>query len=168
MGIGSASWARKRTALASCFGSSMPDTSIVRTPMRLLARPIRTFRFGSLFLLKNSFSAFPSAATSRTSPPAISPGGSDEPASWTTSTEPLTATHAALSREAPSLRPTTFLATGPPSASGHAQAGALIVAREQPVPLEEAPQLVGPARPLQGDLGGDLPGARELEHGLLE
>ena len=74
-GIGNASWARKRTALATCFGSSIPMSSIVRTPMRLFAMPIRTLRFDRPCRLKKNLSASVSAATSLTSPPATIPRG---------------------------------------------------------------------------------------------
>ena len=67
-------------------------------------------------------------------------GRHGEAASWTTSAEPLTATHAAFSREAPSLRPTTFLATVSPSASGDPQAACpRLVRGEKAVALEETP-----------------------------
>src|SRR4051794_35615721 len=105
--IGSASCARKRTALPSCVGSSTPDSSKMRTPTRLFAMPRRTPRRGSFSARKKSFSAVASFSGSRSSPPTTTPCSSGTRARWTSSFEPLLTTCAAAICEAPILRPTT-------------------------------------------------------------
>ena len=87
----------------------MPSSSKTRTPIRLLASPSRTPRFGSLFCAKKSLSASASFSGSRSSPPTTIPGSSGPRASWTSCAEPLLSTRAAASCEAPIFRPTSFL-----------------------------------------------------------
>ena len=55
-----------------------------------------------------------------------------------------------------------------PLAPGHPQARRGVVRSHEAVALEEAPELVGPARALERDVRGDLPVAGELEHGLAQ
>jgi hypothetical protein len=102
---------RQRTAFATCLGSSIPMSSIVRTPMRLFAMPIRTLRFDRPCRLKKNLSASVSAGMSLTSPPATIPRGIGSRATWTSRAEPFTSTAAAERYEAPILRPTVSLDT---------------------------------------------------------
>src|SRR5215213_5323681 len=114
MGIEIASWARKRTALASCLSSSTPAISKARTPMRFVATPSRTWRRGSECLVKNSSSAAPSPMTSRTSPPVTIPEASGSRATWRSFAAPLLTTRAAASCDPPILSPTTSRLFGRP------------------------------------------------------
>ena len=86
----------------------------MRTPMRLLAMPRRTFFRGSLLRAKNCLSATASASGSRTSPPTTTPWSSGWRATWTSSAAPLLEMRAAASCEAPILRPTSRLTGWPP------------------------------------------------------
>src|SRR6266540_6659869 len=92
----------------------MPTMSNVRTPMRLFAIPRRTPRFGSLCLAKKSLSASASASASRSSPPTTMPGSSGCRATCSSSAEPLLATRAAASWDAPIFRPTSRFEPLPP------------------------------------------------------
>src|SRR5512132_2219113 len=82
--------------------------STVRTPMRLVPRPSRMPRRGSLLSVKKRSSAVASALTSRTSPPTTTPGSSGTRASCTSFAggPPLLTTREAAIWEAPILRPT--------------------------------------------------------------
>ena len=108
MGIGRASCPLNRTALSSCFPST-PSMSMMRTPIRLLAMPRRTPRWGSLCSRKNALSSLASDSVSRTSPPTTIPRSSGRCASLTSSACPLFTTSAAASFAAPMVRPTSFL-----------------------------------------------------------
>ena len=83
--------------------------SRVRTPMRLLERPMRTLPFGSFSSSKNDRTAPASALSSRTSPSTTMPAASGRRArpssSWPRS---VSVTTAAASCEAPIFSPTTL------------------------------------------------------------
>ncbi len=82
--------------------------------MRFVAMPRRTPRFGSLFCLKNSFSASARSSGSRSSPFETMPASSGPRASWSTSAWPLFETVAAASCEAPIFSPTRRFGCLPP------------------------------------------------------
>src|SRR5262245_21060014 len=143
----------------------MPVSSIVRTPMRLLAMPTRTERFERPCRLKKNLSASVSAATSLTSPPATIPLGIGSRAIWTSFAEPFTSMAAAVRDEAPILRPTVSLDISAPC---HSEASRRSVGLGEAGALEQAEELIRPARARHRDLLRDDAPGDEIDKRLLE
>ena len=97
---------------------AIPVTSNVRTPIRLLAIPSRTPRFGSLCAAKNAFSATASASGSRSSPLTTIPCSSGTRAACRSSGDSALRIRAAAIWEPPILRPTSCLPPLPRESDG--------------------------------------------------
>src|SRR5829696_1191105 len=86
----------------------MPPITNIRTPMRLLEMPRRTFWRESLFFLKKVRSAAASVSGSRSSPPTTTPRSRSSRATCITCAPLLFTTWAAAIWDAPTFRPTSF------------------------------------------------------------
>src|SRR3954453_11510292 len=93
----------------------MPEISKVRTPIRLLAMPSRTFFFGSLFAAKNAFNASERESGSRSSPATTMPGARSARTTWVSSATPLFEMRAAASWEPPLFGEGGAAGGGPPA-----------------------------------------------------
>src|SRR4051812_28701182 len=104
-GIGICSWAWKRMAASSCFGSSIAGSRRVRTTIRWLPTPSRTC-FESLWAANRDFSEAASASGSTTSPSPKAPGGRGSTAARLTETAPFTFSSVGAMLPASMSRPT--------------------------------------------------------------